>query len=126
MHHCENVLRDFNNSVNKLTKNGFIIIDDCIPLNYNEQLKIPIKHFYENGILKYGEEWTGDVWKFIYHLLKFYKDKIQLNYFHNINYRGIVILQIKEKFNVVVSYEDLNNYNYFEHYNDYLLLLSVK
>ena len=45
MHHCENVLRDFNNSLNKLTKNGFIFIDDCIPLNYNEQLKIPIKHF---------------------------------------------------------------------------------
>lgn len=126
MHHCENVLRDFNNSVNKLTKNGFILIDDCIPLNYNEQLKIPIKHFYEKGILKYGEEWTGDVWKFIYHLLKFYKDKIQLNYFHNINYRGITILQIKEKFNVVVSYEDLNNYNYFEHFNDYLVLLNSK
>ena len=71
MHHCENVLRDFNNSLNKLTKNGFIFIDDILPFNYNEQLKIPVKHYYENGVLKYGEEWTGDVWKFVYHLLKY-------------------------------------------------------
>jgi hypothetical protein len=125
MHHCENVLRDFNNSINKLTKNGFIFVDDCIPLNYNEQLKIPRKHFYEKGILKYGEEWTGDVWKFIYHLLKNYKDKINLQYFHNINYRGMFMLQIKEQFNVDVSYEELNSYDYFEHFNDYLVLLST-
>ena len=124
MHHCENVLRDFNNSINKLTKNGIIFVDDCIPLNYNEQLKIPRKHFYEKGILKYGEEWTGDVWKFLYHLLKNYKDKIKLQYFHNINYRGVIMLQIKEKFTVDVSYEELNNYNYFEDFNDYLVLLS--
>jgi hypothetical protein len=74
MHHCENVLRDFNNSINVLSPNGLIFIDDCIPLNYNEQLKIPIKHYYENGILKYIEEWTGDVWKFVYHLLKNYNN----------------------------------------------------
>ena len=126
MHHCENVLRDFNNSINKLTKNGFIFIDDCIPLNYNEQLKIPTKHFYEKGILKYGEEWTGDVWKFLYHLLKNYKDNIHFHYFHNVNYRGIGMLQIKELFTVDVSYEHLNSYNYFEHFNDYLLLLTTK
>jgi glycosyltransferase involved in cell wall biosynthesis len=125
MHRCENVLRDFNNSINKLTKDGFIFIGDCIPLNYNEQLKTPIKHFYEKGILKYGEEWTGDVWKFLYHLLKNYKDKINLQYFHNINYRGMFMLQIKDKFTVDVSYEELNSYDYFEHFNDYSGLLST-
>jgi len=124
MHHCENILRDFNNSINVLTKDGTIFVDDCIPLNYNEQLKIPIRHYYENDILKYGEEWTGDVWKFVYHLLKNYKDKITVRYFHNINYRGIVRIQIKEQFQVVVSYDQLNNYNYFDDFNDYLLLLS--
>jgi glycosyltransferase involved in cell wall biosynthesis len=125
MHHCENVLRDFNNSINVLTKDGTIFVDDCIPLNYNEQLKIPIRHYYENNILKYGEEWTGDVWKFVYHLLKNYKDKITVRYFHNINYRGIVRIQIKEQFQVIVSYDQLNNYNYFENFNDYLLLLLL-
>ena len=124
MHHCENVLRDFNNSINVLTQNGIIFIDDCIPLNYNEQLKIPLKHYYENNILKYGEEWTGDVWKFIYYLLKNHKDKFHIHYFHNIAYRGIIRLQIIEQFKVIVTYDELNNYNYFEHFNDYLLLLS--
>lgn len=124
MHHCENVLRDFNNSINVLSYNGIIFIDDCIPLNYNEQLKIPIKHYYENDILKYGEEWTGDVWKFIYHLLKNYKDKLKFRYFHNIAYRGIIRIEIVEIFNVIVSYDELNNYNYFDNFNDYLSLLS--
>ena len=124
MHHCENILRDFNNSINVLTNDGIIFVDDCIPSNYNEQLKIPIKHHYENNILKYDEEWTGDVWKFMYHLLKNYKDKITVRYFHNINYRGILRIQIKEKFEVIVSYDQLNDYNYFEDFNDYLLLLS--
>lgn len=122
MHNCENVLRDFNNSVNALTKDGAIFIDDCIPLNYNEQLKIPVRHHYENGILKYGEEWTGDVWKFVYHLLKNYKNKIIVHYFHNIEFRGIVRVQFKEKFEVVVSYDELNRYNYFDDFNDYLRL----
>ena len=125
MHQCEYVLRDFNNSVKVLNNGGIIFIDDCIPLNYNEQLKIPIRHYYENNILKYGEEWTGDVWKFIYHLLKNYKDKIVCNYFHNIEYRGIVKIQIKERFTVDVSYEELNNYNYFEDFNNYLVLLNT-
>lgn len=124
MHHCENVLRDFNNSLNVLSNNGIIFIDDGIPLNYNEQLKIPIKHYYEKNILKYGEEWTGDVWKFIYHLIQNYKEQISFRYFHNIGYRGIIRIQIKEKFEVVVSDDQLNSYNYFDNFNDYLLLLS--
>jgi glycosyltransferase involved in cell wall biosynthesis len=124
MHHCENVLRDFNNSMKTLTKDGVIFIDDCIPLNYNEQLKIPINHYYENGILKYGEEWTGDVWKFVYHLLKNYSDKINICYFHNINYRGVIMIKPKEDFYVDVSYDILNSYYYFTDINSYLQLLQ--
>ena len=126
MHHCEYVLRDFNNSVKLLTTNGQIFLDDILPLNYNEQLKIPVKHYYENGVLKYGEEWTGDVWKFVYHLLKYYSDKITFNYFYNINYRGIICINIKENFEVIVKYEELNRYDYFEDFNDYLKLLINK
>jgi len=124
MHHCENVLRDFNNSIKILNKNGLIFIDDCIPLNYNEQLKVPLNHYYENGILKYGEEWTGDVWKFIYHLLMNYKDKFTFKFFHNIDYRGILCLKIIQPFEVVVTnYDIINNYSYFEDFNNYLKLL---
>jgi len=124
MHHCEYVLRDFNNSIKILNKNGLIFIDDCIPLNYNEQLKIPLKHYYENGILKYGEDWTGDVWKFVYHLLLNYKDKFTFKYFHNMDYRGIICIKINQTFEVTVTnYDEINNYSYFEHYNNYLNLL---
>jgi hypothetical protein len=45
MHHAEYVLKDFNNSIKVLNDNGSIFIDDIIPLNYNEQLKIPERHY---------------------------------------------------------------------------------
>jgi hypothetical protein len=127
MHHSENVLRDFNNSVNVLSKGGFLFLDDILPLNYNEQLKIPRLHHYENGILKYGEEWTGDVWKFVYHLLAKYSGNINFGYFYNINYRGVLFINIKEYFQILeteTEIEEINSYDYFEHYNTYLTLLQ--
>jgi len=128
MHHSENVLRDFNNSVNVLSKGGFLFLDDILPLNYNEQLKIPRLHHYENGILKYGEEWTGDVWKFVYHLLTKYSENINFGYFYNINYRGVLFINIKEYFQILeteTEIEEINSYDYFEHFNNYINLLSL-
>ena len=126
MHQVEFLLKDFNNSMNALSGKGILFIDDILPLNYNEQLKIPIKHYYENGILKYGENWTGDVWKIIYHILLNYKDKLEnFNYFSNINYRGIACINIKEKFSL--NAEDINiinQYDYFKEFNNYLALLN--
>ena len=43
----------------------------------------------------------------MYHLLKNYRDKFEFSYFHNINYRGIIRIQVKESFKVDVSYDDL-------------------
>lgn len=126
MHHCDNVLRDFNNSLTVLTKNGIIFIDDCIPLNYNEQLKIPNKHHYENGILKYDEEWTGEVWKFMYYLLENYNNKICFTYFHNINYRGIVMIKVLEPF-TIINEDNLklsDKYEYFRDFENYVKLLN--
>jgi glycosyltransferase involved in cell wall biosynthesis len=126
MHQSENVLRDFNNSVNVLSKGGFIFLDDILPLNYNEQLKIPRMHYYENGILKYGEEWTGDVWKVVYHLLTKYAGNIFFGYFYNINYRGVLFVNIKEQFQIPeTDIDEINGYDYFEHFNHYLELLSL-
>jgi hypothetical protein len=98
MHQCEYVFKDINNSLKFLSKNGLIFIDDILPLNYNEQLKIPIRHYYENGILKYGENWTGDVWKVVYHILKHYKENIEeFKYYYNIHFRGIGMFKFKEQ-----------------------------
>jgi glycosyltransferase involved in cell wall biosynthesis len=127
LHHCENVLRDFNNSVRILNPNGFIFIDDILPLNYNEQLKIPTKHYYEKGILKYGEEWTGDVWKFVYYLLRHFYKNIKYNYYYHIAYRGIIRIEIVEPFELLVddkAYCEMNNYDYYYDFSDYLQLLD--
>jgi glycosyltransferase involved in cell wall biosynthesis len=133
MHLAENVLRDFNNSIHFLNDNGSILIDDIIPLNYNEQLTIPLRHYYENGILKYGEEWTGDVWKTVYYLLVHYKDKLDFSYHYNINYRGIAHIKLKSKFTIFISeeeqfkiLEEINQYKYFNNFNHYLELLTNK
>jgi hypothetical protein len=126
MHQTEYILKDINNSLHVLSKNGTIFIDDILPLNYNEQLKIPIKHYYENGILKYGENWTGDVWKVIYHILKNYKDHIEIfKYYYNINFRGIGMFKFKEGFQInPYDIDIINNYSYFDHFTDYLTLLQ--
>ena len=125
MHQSEYILRDINNSINVLTNNGIIFIDDILPFNYNEQLKIPNKHYYEDGILKTGENWTGDVWKVIYHMLLHYYDKINsFKYYDNINYRGVATFKLNEKFQINNDDIDvINNYEYFKDYNNYIKLL---
>ena len=127
MHHAEYILKDFNNSIKVLNHNGSIFIDDIIPLNYNEQLKIPERHYYENGILKYGEEWTGDVWKLIYYLLVHYQDDLLFSYYYNINYRGVAHIKIKDIDKKIEISEDaieeINKYEYFKDFNNYLQLL---
>jgi hypothetical protein len=131
MHQSEYFLRDFNNSVKVLKNNGSIFIDDILPLTYNEQLKIPRKHYYENGILKYGEEWTGDIWKVVYHILKNYSHNLLLEetkYFYNSSYRGVLHLKLKEEFEIPhleSELETINGYNYFTDFPKYLELLSL-
>jgi len=160
MHQSEYFLRDFNNSVKALhhfsfnmplsgaemtglepllcassmrkgvKNNGSIFIDDILPLTYNEQLKIPRKHYYENGILKYGEEWTGDIWKVVYHILKNYSHNLLLEetkYFYNACYRGVLHLKLKEEFEISDSeLSTINGYNYFTDFPVYLEFLTNK
>lgn len=125
MHQSEFLLRDINNSIKILSKNGKIFIDDILPLTYDEQCKIPKKHFYENGILKYGECWTGDVWKVIYYLLVNYSKEISFSYFYHSNYRGVACIEFKEFFQIPDSDIDvINNCDYYEDFSNYSNLLS--
>ena len=125
MHFCDYVLKDYNNCIRYLNENGTIFIDDIMPINYDEQLRIPNKHYYENNILKYGEPWTGDVWKFIYFLISNYRERINLKVFHNCNYRGIAMIKLREKFQInEVFINEIKNYDYYKEINNYLYLLS--
>jgi O-antigen biosynthesis protein len=126
MHQIEYLLDDINNSIKFLNYDGQIFIDNITPFNYDEQLKIPKKHYYENNILMYGEPWTGDVWKLIYFILQKYNKKLSFNYYSNMNYRGVGLFQIKEKFEIdKESIELINNFDYFKDYNNYLNLLYI-
>lgn len=125
MHLCDYVIKDYNNCIRYLNDNGIIFIDDIIPINHDEQLRIPNKHYYENNILKYGEPWTGDVWKFIYFILSNYEERIEFKVFHNYYYRGIAMIKLKEIFQInEVFINEIKNYDYFKEINKYLLLLQ--
>ena len=124
MHQSDYVLRDFNNSIECLNENGVIIIDDIVPDNEREQHKIPIKHEYENGILKYREPWTGDVWKVAYYLIKNFK-KINCTVYRHPNYRGIGVFRITEKIKISPDkINEIQNYDYKKDFTDYLNLIS--
>lgn len=127
MHQVEYVLRDFNNSINSLDDNGLIFIDDILPINHNEQLKVPNFNYNENNILKYGEPWTGDVWKVVYWILLNYTDNFKLKYFNHANYRGVGVFYGIKKFNIDLNdVEKINNINYFKDFNNYTNLLHNK
>ena len=114
--------------IESLNEGGIIFMDDVLPGNEREQHKIPIKHIYENGILKYKEPWTGDVWKVIYYLIKNNKEKLNFEIFIHPNYRGVVKFEFNEK--VKISPEAINeieNYTYEKDFEEYFdLIMSNK
>ena len=125
MHQTEFVLRDFNNAINCLNDDGLIFLDDILPINEREQKKVPENHVYEHGILKYRESWTGDVWKFVYYLLKNYKDKIDYEVFTNKNYRGMLKIALKDKFNISPNnLNEINNFTYEKNFNEYFQVIN--
>jgi hypothetical protein len=94
-------------------------------LNYDEQLKIPVRHEYQNGVLKTLVPWTGDVWKIMYHILSVYSQYVEFNYFYHPYYRGVAVLQIKESFQILETELDLiNNYNYTNDFAIYIDLIK--
>jgi glycosyltransferase involved in cell wall biosynthesis len=123
LHQCEQVAKDINNSIRFLNENGKILIDDIIPLNYDEQLKIPVRHEYQDGVLKTLIPWTGDVWKILYHILSLYSEYIDFQYFYHPYYRGVAVLQIKGFFQILDTELDvINNYDYI---NDFPLYIDL-
>tara|TARA_B110000971_G_C19926126_1_gene461639 strand:- start:13 stop:1122 length:1110 start_codon:yes stop_codon:yes gene_type:complete len=126
MHQSDYVLKDLNNSIECLNKNGIIFIDDILPNNEREQNKIPIKHTYENNILKYREPWTGDVWKVIYYLIKNHKQDICFEVFTHENYRGVGKFTFINKIKIPMDKtNEIEKYDYNKNFKDYLNLLKI-
>jgi hypothetical protein len=134
MHQSEYFLRDFINSVRSLNVGGIIYVDDILPINYREQKKIPIKHYYENNILKYGEPWTGDIWKVVYYILKRYryKELFKFHYYNNAMYRGVGQFIINDANKMFENYDfdddtiinEINNYDYWSDFPYYIELIT--
>ena len=63
----------------------------------------------------------------MHELLTNYSDKIKIQYFNNINYRGVVMIKIIEQFNFVssniIDSDDIEYY--FNNWNQYLELLHT-
>ena len=128
MHQIEYMIKDIYNSLRYIKRNGIIFIDDILPFNEREQRKIPEKHYYENGILKYGEPWTGDVWKVFYYLLLNFKENFDFQIYDNSWYRGVCMLYNIKLFDLVIDdavLETINDYSYENDFNDYRKLLVV-
>jgi glycosyltransferase involved in cell wall biosynthesis len=123
MHQSDYVLKDFTNSINCLNEGGIIFIDDVLPLNEREQMRIPINHVYENDILKYREPWTGDVWKVVYYLLKTHN--VQFELYEHPNYRGVGKFSFTE--NIIIppsNILEILNYDYKKDFDNYLKLIK--
>lgn len=54
LHLTEQVDKDITNSLNHLSENGTIVLHDCLPVQKENQERIPVI-----------DQWTGDVWKSI-------------------------------------------------------------
>ena len=126
MHQSEYVLRDIINAIKFLNPNGKIFVDDVLPNTHKEQLKVPNNHIVEDGIVKYTEPWTGDVWKVVYHLLKHYSSHFTHKLYHHANYRGVLMLESIQKFDIdhTQAISQINGYDYYVDYTEYLALIA--
>ena len=80
MHEFYQVLRDFENSIQSTNEDGIILINDCLPSSYNEQL-----------IPRIQRKWTGDTWK-----LLFLIDELNFEYIISNCQSGIGIIKVNK------------------------------
>jgi hypothetical protein len=94
-------------------------------MSEREQYKVPIKHYYDNGILKYGEPWTGDVWKFVYFIFQHYQFDFSVYNFTS-GYRGMIHIynfqnETIRDINTTNMIETMNTYDYKNDYDKYII-----
>jgi len=113
LHHSEQVDKDILNSLNHLIPNGFIIMHDCNPPEYEIQL-IP----RQTGL------WNGDVWKSIVKL-RYSREDLEINVVDTDWGVGIVKFGKQELYKKT-NLEECLTYNYMDNNREDLLnIISV-
>ena len=104
----ENIIKNFNDCISCLNKNGIIFIDNIL---YNN------KNTY------------NDIWKFIYYILIEFKTFINVEYFRLKDFNGMIKININKKFLISKeSIQSITEYQYEKDYIDYqkfLILFNV-
>jgi hypothetical protein len=120
LHESEQVIRDFNNSMDVINENSIIIFDDIYP-NNEKMCEVPRP---KTGPGSPGSPWTGDCWKVLYHLiLNISKEKYDLNVYTGEDYFGVATIEIKENFKLTDFHS--NKYSYKNDFKKYTELLNT-
>ena len=113
LHHYEQVIKDINNSLKILNKNGFILVHDCLPRSIAHQ-----------AIPRYRGSWNGDVWKSIVEIrsnpnIDTYTCKIDFGVGVIINRDNSDILKLD-----IPNYKNLKFKDYFYNYKKYMRIIE--
>jgi len=109
LHHYDQVLKDIENSLKHLNKNGTIVCHDCLPTSKKMQER-----------QDYGGEWTGDVWKAIAELRITNKD-LEIKVVNTDYGCGILRVGTNELYQPYESYDNYKTYEYFEIFKKQML-----
>ncbi len=112
LHHNDQVLKDIDNSLKHLNKNGTIICHDCLPTTRKMQERND-----------HGGEWCGDVWKAV---AKLRKERVDLDIkVVDTDYGcGIIRQGISQPYEILD--EDYLTYDHFEfHKYDMMNIITI-
>ena len=111
LHHYSQVLKDINNSLKILNKNGFILVHDCLPRSLAQQ-----------AVPRYRASWNGDVWKAIVEL----RTKSNLNIFTSQIDFGVAVIQISENKKLLkLDINDFSKLKFKDYYDDYKEFMNI-
>ena len=111
LHHYSQVLKDINNSLKILNKNGFILVHDCLPRSLAQQ-----------AVPRYRASWNGDVWKAIVVL----RTKSNLNIFTSQIDFGVAVIQISENKKLLkLDINDFSKLKFKDYYDDYKEFMNI-
>ncbi len=96
LHEYKQVLRDIVNSLNSLSRDGIVLIDDVYPTDFNTASKSwELFNAQEKyGLSKGHFSWQGDVYKAVFYIIHEYKDLIN---FFTVNENNHVQMVVKKK-----------------------------